>query len=215
MSIPQNTLIGKTRKSIGNVEFSSWKGINVMKSKPITVANPRTATQMEQRAKLTLLVQIARQIPAAVKAGFVQQAVKQSAYNAFISYNIRNAFVPDTAPNINWDPSLLLVSKGTIQSTKVTTGAATAGNSNLMLSWGNESLKAGQSMSDKLCVVLYNPSLLEWEVQFPVADRLSTQYNVITDLIQIAGETLHVYTFFYSYDGKKTDTSTHNSVFIG
>lgn len=50
MAIVSNTLIGKTRGSVGNVTFTTWKGRNVIKekSKP---ANPNSEKQAKQRLK--------------------------------------------------------------------------------------------------------------------------------------------------------------------
>jgi hypothetical protein len=53
MAIPSNTLIGKTKGSVGNVTFTTWKGRNVIKEKSNSPANPRTPAQVAQRAKFS------------------------------------------------------------------------------------------------------------------------------------------------------------------
>ena len=51
MAKVSNTLIGKTRGSVGNVTFTVWKGRNVIKEKSNAPANPNTLLQQAQRAK--------------------------------------------------------------------------------------------------------------------------------------------------------------------
>lgn len=92
MAVVSNNLIGAARNKIGNVVFSTWKGLFVLKNKPASVANPRTDAQVAQRSIITQLVALFRLIPSAVNAGFRQMAVGMSAYNAFVKYNAPEAF---------------------------------------------------------------------------------------------------------------------------
>ena len=50
MAVTQNQFIGRTSGSIGSVTLQKWKRLNVMRSKPTDVYNPRTDYQIEQRA---------------------------------------------------------------------------------------------------------------------------------------------------------------------
>jgi len=56
MAIVSNTLIGKSRGSVGNATFTVWKGRNVLKEKSTNPANPRTPAQLLQRAKFSRMV---------------------------------------------------------------------------------------------------------------------------------------------------------------
>lgn len=55
MAKVSNTLIGKTRGSVGNVTFTVWKGRNVIKEKSNAPANPNTPLQQAQRARFKKL----------------------------------------------------------------------------------------------------------------------------------------------------------------
>lgn len=92
MAVTQNNLIGAARGSAGNMTFSSWKGLNVLKNKPASVANPRSDGQVAQRSVITQLVAIFRQVPSALRTAFRQYATGMSAYNAFVKYNADEAF---------------------------------------------------------------------------------------------------------------------------
>lgn len=212
MSIPQNTLIGKTRRSIGNVTFSTWKGINIMKSKPITVANPRTDKQQQQRDAQKQMVFLARNISAAIKLGFNQLAIGMSAYNAFLSYNLKNAFDMSQPPVATLDPLKLLVSKGTIASTPIVNIVATAGEMGGTITMQGGALQPGQSLSDQLCLVFIDWNSFNYSTVINLGTRaqnghtfsLSTSFNYGTEII--------VYAFYVSADGKRSSTSVWNSV---
>ena len=49
MGVINRGILGGFRKKVGPVVGSSWKGIDVIKSKPASVANPNTPEQQEQR----------------------------------------------------------------------------------------------------------------------------------------------------------------------
>ena len=82
-------ILGGISGKIGNVVGSSWKGIAIIKSKPLSVANPRTSGQIAQREKMSAVVAFAKVILASViKPLWDRFAQQQSGYNAFVSENI-------------------------------------------------------------------------------------------------------------------------------
>ena len=86
--LPQGILGGVLGK-VGNVVGSSWKGIPILKSRPLSVANPRTTAQVAQRTKMSNTVAFAQEILSSVikplNDRFAQQA---SGYNDFVRRNI-------------------------------------------------------------------------------------------------------------------------------
>lgn len=212
MSIPQNTLIGKTRRSIGNVTFSTWKGINIMKSKPITVANPRTDRQQQQRDAQKQMVFLSRNISAAIRLGFNQLAIGMSAYNAFLSYNLKNAFDMSEPPVAKFDPVKLLVSKGTIASTPIVNITSVPGEMTGTITMQSGPLQPGQSTSDQLCLVFADYNAFNYATVINLGTRsqaghtfsLSTFFNFGTEVV--------VYAFYVSADGKRSSTSVWSSV---
>ena len=92
MAIVRQGILGGFRGRVGNIVGTGWKGKAVMKSLPLTVANPRTAGQVLQRGKFSMLVHLASNILASiVKPLWDRSASGMSGYNAFISAN-QNAF---------------------------------------------------------------------------------------------------------------------------
>lgn len=131
----QNTLIGKAAGSIGSVTFTTWKGINVGKSKPVTVADPKTAGQLTQRSKLSKAVAFYRQITAILNLGYMMQAVGQSAYNAFISDNLKNgSFTGGTGNKVDV-PANLAIAKGTLTAQVISAATVNTAKDNVAITW--------------------------------------------------------------------------------
>lgn len=80
-----NPLFGKGTGKVGAFLLQVYSGVQILKEKPVKVANPNTDAQVEQRAKLKLMSQIAADMAPSIafqKIGLV------SARNQFISANI-------------------------------------------------------------------------------------------------------------------------------
>ncbi|MCB1863960.1 MAG: hypothetical protein KDG50_00890, partial [Chromatiales bacterium] len=82
-------ILGGLSGKIANVVGSSWKGIAVLKSLPLSVANPNTAAQQAQRGAMTQIVAAARILLAAlIQVYWNPFAQQMSGYNDFVKTNI-------------------------------------------------------------------------------------------------------------------------------
>lgn len=80
-----NPLLGKGTGKVGAFLLQVNSGVQILKEKPVKVANPNTDAQVEQRAKLKLMSQLAADMATSIafrKKGLV------SARNQFVSANI-------------------------------------------------------------------------------------------------------------------------------
>lgn len=211
MAVVQNPITGRSRNSFASAIFQTWKGKNVLRAKPLTVANPRTVGQQLQRMKLAMMVFFYRQIAGVIKIGYKSQAVGQSEYNAFASEALRNAFTGSTAEGAEWDFSKLLVSKGTISPTTITN--VTADGADYTVTWPTAANMPGQSVSDKAVVVISendnNGQFLD-AVGF-VTEATRGDGSVIVDAagtsIGIGGQV--AWLFFVNADGEVSDSDFH------
>lgn len=154
MAVVQNTLIGKSKQSVGGTTFSTWKGINVLKSKPTSIANPQSDLQMMQRSALQQIVSIYRTINVSVKKGWKKFAVQKSEYNAFTSYALKNSFDFAAPPVADLDPKLLKITNGTITPGGDEPTAVINMTDGLNLSWST-ALVGNQAATDEFqCAVL-------------------------------------------------------------
>lgn len=115
-------ILGGISGKIGNLVGSSWKGIPVIKTKPLSVANPRTSGQIAQRTKMSNVVFFAQSILASViKPLWDRFSSQASGYNDFVSRNI--ALFADSFPS-PWNS--LVISKGKM--TAVTPASVESGS---------------------------------------------------------------------------------------
>lgn len=84
-----NIILGYLRGSIGDITFFRSKGQQLSRARNRAPANPRTASQMDQRAKMACAVKFFSQVGANFfKYAFEGKKEQESYYNAFVKTNI-------------------------------------------------------------------------------------------------------------------------------
>jgi hypothetical protein len=208
MSVVQNPIIGRAKNKIGGVVFSTWKGINVIKGKPLSVANPKSDKQLMRRSALIQIVAIGRTIAAAIGLGFAEQAFRKSAFNAFTGYNLRNAFNYSGAPAANLQPENLLVSQGTIATTTVAPPICDVSANTVYVEYENAITAPGQSASDLCRVVVYNETQDKWAAPSAQALRNTGELTAaVPSGFFTAGDSVYVYVYFFNSATRKSSDS--------
>jgi len=88
MGVIKQGILGGFQNKVGAVIGSNWKGIATMRSRPISVANPRTGKQVAVRSEFTILVKMASTLNATlIRPYWSRFAQKKTGANAFISAN--------------------------------------------------------------------------------------------------------------------------------
>ena len=209
MSVVQNPLIGQAKQKMGNAVFATWKGINVLKTKAMSVANPQTGRQIMQRSAFAQIVAIYRFIPAVVNVGFKKLAVKMSEFNAFSSFNLKEAFNLTAPPVATLIPGNILISKGTIATTELLTIVASKAADTIVATWSADPLQPGQSVSDLAIIAAYNSTLNEWTGGVTEAARSTETASIDLPTAWVSTNVIQVYLGFYSaVDGKSADSAT-------
>lgn len=89
MGVIKRGILGGFRGKVANIVGTSWKGRAVIKSLPLSVANPKTAGQVKQRNKFSITSKLASAILAFwVKPLWDRFAGDISGYNDYVSNNI-------------------------------------------------------------------------------------------------------------------------------
>lgn len=114
-----NVLLGMARGAVGDVVFSRLKGQQVTRARNRQPANPRTSSQMYQRAIFTDAVKFfTRGRQNLFQFAFENKKANESDYNAFMRENAKRGVVISKAAFDNYDyPALgnFILSKGTLQ----------------------------------------------------------------------------------------------------
>lgn len=197
MGVIRQGILGGFSGKVGSVTGSSWKGIAVIKSRPLSVANPRTSGQVAQRSKLSTIVDLAKPLVSPViKPLWDRFAVKQSGYNAFVQANI--AFM-DTWQSIEFDK--LVISSGKMSPTPIDSASVNVATKVLSVGWSYDVLTDFQLISDKAFITVINVTR-RYSVGFATSFVRSDGEATITMSTDIAhGDVLFVYLSFARVDG--------------
>lgn len=201
-------ILGGLSGKVGNIVGGSWKGIDYIRIKPSSVANPRTEGQVNQRNKFTITLEYLQATKDFIKIGYKSFATKKTEFNAAMSYVLNNA-VGGIAPNFTIDYSLALLSRGPLSGVlNGTTDLATAGQ--VSFNWDDNSAEGNANVTDKAMVLVYNPNKKESISILDGADR-TVGSQVVTIPNTYAGDTVELFMAFVSADG----TQVSNSVYLG
>jgi hypothetical protein len=209
MAVTQNTLIGRSRGSVGGVTFTKWKGLNVIKSKPEEVENPQTIPQQTQRNRLSLMVSIYRSISALIQVGFKELAINQSEYNSFVSENIQSATTVSVAPAVDLDPQNLVVAKGPLSPTVISSASATDGSADVTINFANTATAPDQALSDLAYAMCINASTQEFGQA--LGTDLRSDGSIVVQLpgTATAGDEIDCYLFFKEDGSDRVSDSSY------
>jgi hypothetical protein len=202
-------ILGGVSGKVANIVGARWKGIDYIRAKPQSVANPRTVLQVNQRTKFSLVLRFLQPNLNFIKIGYKNYAVKKSLFNSAMSYILNNAIVGTDPTDFAIDFSFALLSRGTLSGAlNPVFDLTTPGQ--VQFSWDDNSNEGSALPTDKVMVVAYNP--LKGESVF------ITDGAVRTDLSQTviipnsyAGDDLEMFISFKN--AEKIQLS--NSIYIG
>ena len=188
MGVIKQGILGGFSGKVAGVVGSSWKGIAVMKSLPLSVANPNTAGQQAQRGAMTQVVAAARLLLASVIGPFWNKfAQKMSGYNMFVKTNIK-AFT--TAGFTN--PSVFFSQRGSLINFAAISAQAVSGTSQITVQWTDNTGVADALSTDEGNIVYYNATQDYWGTQTNVSTRQTGGYTFL-DATMNAADVLEVY----------------------
>lgn len=150
MGVIKQGILGGFQNKVGAVIGSNWKGIATMRSRPISVANPRTGKQVAVRSDFSILVKMASALNATlIRPYWSRFAQKKTGANAFISANFSKlAGVVTTIPN------RLILSQGKLDG--LADYAVALGAKDYTLSWDETVLGVYGATTDKVSVFALN-----------------------------------------------------------
>lgn len=147
-------ILGGFSGKVANVVGTSWKGRAVMKSQPLSVANPRTTGQVEQRTKFSKIAELA----SVILTTFVQPVENPisgdvSGYNKFVKDN-KAAFNPDGTIN----RSGFMCGGGRLQNIVPTSWYGSASGQKVTIDWTNDASVSPLRLTDKIYAAAFTPN---------------------------------------------------------
>lgn len=203
--IPQG-ILGGLRGRVANVIGASWKGINYIRSMPLSVANPNTVLQQAQRGAFTQVVAAARLLLTEIIATYWDPFARyMSGYNHFISINI-DAFATAGLTT----PADFFSGRGIL--TGVADLVVTGSEATNDLTWTDTDLSGiGDALGgDKAIFVWYNVTQDYWKaVVSETDDRADTPFTT-EDLDFVENDVIECYMFYTRVDHSKISDSSHD-----
>lgn len=198
---PFGQMSGKTGDLIG----SSWKGIATVKRYQPKVANPQTAGQVAQRGKMANIVAFAQVILAGIiKPLWDRFQSGQSGFNAFVSRNI-SLFV-SALPS---DFGNLVISSGKMAATSILGVTSASGDSDVTITWVNDSGQGFKLATDKAYVVIISEGTGAVKGFATGVARSAGTLTVALDDSLMPGDTLHCYLAFLRADGTVVSVNSY------
>jgi hypothetical protein len=197
MATIKQGILGGFSGKIGGIVGSSWKGINVMKARPVSVANPKTAGQVAQREKFSNVVAFAvTMLATIIKPLWDRFASQMSGFNAFVSENLSEfaAALPATYAN-------LVISTGKMAETVIDSVTGADGDATVTVAWTDDSGTGYKLADDEAYCVVINEDNEDWAVSSAVADRDDGTLDVELPSVANTGDSLHAYLAFRRDDG--------------
>lgn len=105
-------ILGGFSGTVGSVIGSTWKGIDVIRSKPKMHKKSSTKSQIAQRKKFGAAVKFFSNIHDMVKIGFQEVAIHQTTHNVAIKENFKHFSYDAQKDEIKIDYSKLIIANG-------------------------------------------------------------------------------------------------------
>jgi hypothetical protein len=208
----QNPFTGRSSGKFAGAVFSKWKDLNVARSKPTSVANPRTQGQINARSKFSAVVELSRRMKAVVLVGFASFRATMTEYNGFMKQNLNDAFGIDNSNNVTFDPPAFKAAVGANGST--VTDWSVSG-SNLSITWPNTpNLSLGQKSTDVLCYALLDSGGVHVTSGVLANETRASSPATVAIPAGTGTGTFQLYTFFAADDLSSCEESYWNEIEI-
>lgn len=199
--IVQIPLLGRARKSAGEMTFTKWKDKNVLKNKASQVANPNTVNQQMRRGMFSQLVTAGRLFLPVFDLGFIAYRNTMSQFNAFIKFNYGLYVTPGIAPAFNVVDSALIFAKGPLTPTVPTNVVATNSSAAVTMTFPTTTSAPDQAVNDNAYAVWLNENTGDYAYQLTPVLRSSGTIAGTLNGNATTGDTVHGYLFFMRADG--------------
>lgn len=199
-------ILGAFSGKVGPVVGASWRGKDVMRSLPRKTTRVATATQLLQREKFTMVTEFLTPLKSVVGRYFGNNTGDKTRRNQAMSYLMREA-INYIDPDLVWDFSKVLFSRGDLLGMTGATAAAGTGQS-VDITWTDNSGQGDAETTDKLVVVLYEETTKTTVHALNAGMRSQGTSNVIVPAF-LTGLTVQVWASFAATDDKLYATSQY------
>ena len=209
MGIIKQGITGGFSGMVGNIIGGSWKGIAYMRIRPVSVANPKTDLQLDQRSRFAITLRFLEPLTQLLKIGFKNYAIKMSPFNSAMSYNVLHSLL-GTYPNYTIDYPNALVSRGKLPAALNQAAASTVAGT-VLFTWTDNSDEVDASTDDKSLLAVFNP-IKNQAVFFNGLSQRVDGTQSVTVPHSFSGDLVHCYIAFKAKKGVLISNSKYAGV---
>jgi len=199
-------ILGSFSGTVGPVVGATYRGQDVLRSRPRKSTKPATDLQLMQRRKFGKAVQFITPAKIIIADYFGSPAGVKSRFNLATSYYISNVISYENEEVI-LDYSKGLYAKGNLLNTQNLVCQASE-SAKLVLTWLDNSNQADTKATDDLMVVVVDEETESYEFFLKVAKRNALEVALVLPAYLVASK-VHVYAFMVSEDEKVNSTSQY------
>lgn len=204
-------ILGGFSGTVGTVVGASWRGKDIIRSRPKTTKRKPSDNQLLQQMKFKLVANFLQPLREIQTLYFGQKVGYKSRLNLAMSYTISEAVdVVLDMPELIFPR--ILVTKGDLvglQAVEVTVGTGTS----LDLSWADNSAQGNASTTDMLSIVCYSEELQSFEIYQEITARDAKAAAVPLPAIY-QGKRVHVWLFLSNEKRTLASTSPYMGDFL-
>ena len=201
---PYYDLIGRTGNNVGR----RVGGKNLFYMRPHKSNRPPSPAQLAVLERMGMMSSWLSWVSPMIDVGFQVHDQNESAMNAAVSYNIKNA-ITGVAPMQTINYPKVLFSRGRI-SPPANAEVATVEVARLDISWTDGCENGIGALTDKANIIVYNPVKDYFAVVADAAPRSAMSYDMLLPG-SFSQDNVHMYMHFVSADGK----SVGNTYYLG
>lgn len=197
--------LGSYRGKAGGTIGTSWKGIPVVKAMPLSVANPDTVGQQNQRGKFAQCVAVARLLLSDLITPYWNPFAKRmSGYNAFIKQNI-DCFDKDGLVS----PDEFFATRGILKGVEGLNATYSSNPRGICIEFDDNSGEGDALETDLIAMLYWNKEKNYW--RYFTANSRGDGISLIEDNNLQTGNHIHVWVWFYRSDMSKISDSSYGT----
>ncbi len=201
-------ILGGFSGTVGTVVGSTWRGMDVMRSRPKKSGSAPTPEQLLQREKFALAMRFQNSLRTMQKRLYGNNAGVKSRDNLAASQLLREV-VAEVNGTVVLQMNKVQVTKGDLTGFDNLSVTATAGET-LGFTWTDNSLQVMADETDILSCAVYEPESGEFFIKEGPETRIE-ELGALVLPAALNGATVHVFAFFQNVEQNKAC----NSVYLG
>jgi hypothetical protein len=198
-------ILGGFSGTLGPAVGSSWKGIQVIRSRPPRKRGRSTDEQLKQMKRMELVSKFLAPLTDLLNKTYDSVTSRMSCFNKALSYNIRNA-IDGEYPEFRISYPRVILGNGDLLNPELLSSHS-AGKGQLNLIWKDNSNEGSARGTDQAFAAAYCPETGEWVTWYD--GPLRNAGSSILDITECSGKAVHAYIGFLSAGGKFVSTSQY------